>query len=109
PLYALSLLGGIGVGLATRSLLITIATLVLLLVLYYSAIRAEERVLRAAHGRTFEDYCARVPRLLPGFAREPAPARIEVAPAVLWKAFLDAGAFLAIYVAIGMLDALHAK
>lgn len=108
PLYALSLLGGLGVGLATRSIVLTLATLLLLLVLQFRAIRAEERRLRDAHGAAFERYCAQVPRLMPRWSnREESPVAIPVAPAVLWKAFLDAGAFILIYVVIALIDVLQ--
>lgn len=108
PLYALSLLGGLGVGLATRSMVLTLATLLLLLALHYRAIRSEERLLRDAHGAAFERYRAQVPRLMPRWSnRDESAVTIAVAPAVLWKAFLDAGAFILIYVAIALIDLLR--
>ena len=99
PLYSLSLLAGAGLGLGTRSWLLTAITLVLLGVLFTRASRAEDALLAGLHGDRFRDYASRTPRFWP---RSPAsaraahavlPERIEVLPRVFWKAFLDAGSF----------------
>src|SRR5262245_12361134 len=95
PLYALSLLGGLGVGLATRSIALTAATLAVLSALYSMAIRSEERWLRHEYGAAFDEYCARVPALLPRWNRDGVePQTVTVALTVYWKAFLDAASFL---------------
>ena len=107
PLYALSLLGGIGVGLAARSVVLLALTLALLTWLHLRAIRAEERLLEARHGEEFRRYCAAVPLLLPRAAGQRAPHAVQLNVEVYWKAFLDAGSFIALYAAIAALDALR--
>jgi protein-S-isoprenylcysteine O-methyltransferase Ste14 len=108
PLYALSIVGGIGVGFASRSVVLTFATLALLLVLYLQAIRSEEELLLTRHGEAFRRYCADVPRLLPRLARYAPPSAIEVNVAIYAKAFRDAGSFVLLFVVLEALDALHA-
>jgi protein-S-isoprenylcysteine O-methyltransferase Ste14 len=108
PLYALSLLGGAGVGLATRSVVILAITVVLLTLLHLRAIRHEERTLEARHGAEFRQYCEDVPMLLPRTLHDRRPQFVQLNVEVYWKAFLDAGSFIALYAAIATLDALRA-
>ena len=107
PLYALSLLGGVGVGLATRSIVILAATVMLLTWLHLRAIGVEERVLDARHGAEFQRYRASVPMLVPRTLQNRAPELVQLNVEVYWKAFLDAGSFIALYAAIAALDALR--
>jgi protein-S-isoprenylcysteine O-methyltransferase Ste14 len=94
PLYLLSLAGGLGLGLATHSLLLAGGTLLVLYALFATAMRNEDAFLAARHGAAFSEYAARTPRLWPGFRPQPVPATLETRPPVLWKAFVDAGAFM---------------
>ena len=107
PLYALSLLGGIGVGLATRSIVILAGTIMLLAWLHLRAIVVEERVLDARHGAEFQRYRASVPMLVPRTVKNRAPELVQLNVEVYWKAFLDAGSFITLYAAIAALDALR--
>ena len=108
PLYALSLIGGLGVGLATRSVVILAITLLLLAVLLLRAMRAEERMLSARHGAEFRRYCDEVPLLIPRTLKAREPQVLQLNVDLYWKAFLDAGSFIALYAAIVALDALRA-
>jgi protein-S-isoprenylcysteine O-methyltransferase Ste14 len=94
PLYLLSVLGGIGLGLATHSATLTAATVLLLCLLFGRAAGAEDAFLAARHPQQFAQYAATTPRFWPRFDRYRVPAAVEVRPPVLWKAFVDAGAFL---------------
>jgi protein-S-isoprenylcysteine O-methyltransferase Ste14 len=105
PLYALSLMGGIGVGLAARSVVLAASTLVVLWVLHASAITQEERYLRERHGQAFEDYSRRVPRLWPSWKHHETRGETTLNLTVFRKAFLDAGTFVLYYVLIQLLDA----
>jgi protein-S-isoprenylcysteine O-methyltransferase Ste14 len=97
PLYTLSLVGGTGLGLATHSPWLTAATLALLAALFSRAAVAEEAFLAARHGAAFERYAATTRRFWPRFAHYRAPERLAIQPRVLWKAFVDAGAFVLLY------------
>ena len=97
PLYSLSMLGGLGLGLATHSFSLTLATLVLLTLLFRRAAGAEEAFLAARHGQAFASYVASTPRFWPKLPLPSLPASVTVNPPVLWKAFVDAGSFMLLW------------
>ncbi len=105
PLYAFSLVGVLGLGLATRSLALTGVLLAVAVLTHARAIRAEEAWLATNHGDAARDYRARVPALLPRLSLYSVPESLEVRPRVLWKSFLDAGSLLLAY---GLIQAAHA-
>lgn len=107
PLYALSLLAALGIGLATRSLAITVAVVAILGTIHAVAARREDDVLHGRHGTAFEDYRRSVRAFLPRWSAYEVPERIEVRPRVLWKAFLDAGSLLGYYALLVLADALQ--
>jgi hypothetical protein len=49
-----------------------------------------------------------VPLLIPRTLKNRAPDLVQLNVEIYWKAFLDAGSFIALYVAIAALDALRA-
>lgn len=112
PLYTLSLLGGLGLGCATGSISLALATLLLLGVLVRRAATAEEAFLGTRHGAAFAAYVAGTPRFWPRawplHAAHVLPARVEVRPPVLWKAFVDAGSFMLLWALVGGARALQA-
>jgi len=65
PLYLFSLLGIIGVALASERLAPMILLPALFSGYYLAVIRSEEKRLRALFGEEYEAYCARVPRIVP--------------------------------------------
>jgi protein-S-isoprenylcysteine O-methyltransferase Ste14 len=100
PLYALSLLGMLGLGLATRSITLSLALLVTAVVLHSRAMRAEDAALAATHGEAALRYREAVPSLLPDFSKYRVPETLEIRPRVVWKAVLDAGTLLLAFAAI---------
>ena len=100
PLYSLSMLAGLGFGMATHSVLLTCATAAGLAVLFARAANAEERFLAARYGAQLEQYVANTPRFLPRSLRHDMPATREVRPAILWKAFVDGAAFLLLFMLV---------
>ena len=104
PLYTLSMLGGLGLGLASRSLVLTAATLLVLGALFARAAAAEDRFLAARFDARFESYRAATPRFWPRRwphrGRLGMPDTISVRPHILWKAFVDAGAFFLLFVLV---------
>jgi len=107
PLYALSLLAALGIGLATRSLAITVLLLATMGAIHAAAARREDAVLRARHGAAFEDYRRSVRAFWPRASTYHVPERLEIRPRVLWKAFLDAGSLLGYYALLVLADALQ--
>ena len=107
PLYALSMLAMLGLGLSTRSLLVTMVLLAVFAVVYAVAIRAEDALLRRLHPVAFEHYASTVRALRPVWSAYAVPATLQVQPRVLWKAFLDAGAMLGFWALLMAADALQ--
>lgn len=93
PLYWLSFVGGLGLSLASGSLMLVAVTALVLGVLLVSAARTEERFLAGAHPASWPAYRSSTPALWPRLSAWSMPERLEVHPRVLWKAFVDAGAF----------------
>lgn len=65
PMYAANLLGAVGLGLATQTLVLPVVFLAALALLYPSVIRREEANLAAHHGAAFQAYRERVPAIWP--------------------------------------------
>ncbi len=107
PLYALSLLAMLGVGLTSRSLAIAVALPVLSAALYLRAARAEDLHLAAIHPAEFEQYRRAVPAFVPGGPGEPLPDSLEIRPRVFRKAFLDAGSLLGYWGLLQIADLLQ--
>jgi protein-S-isoprenylcysteine O-methyltransferase Ste14 len=107
PLYLLSLVGAVGLGLATRSLTLTLASTGLLGALLGVAARREELRLASLHGAAFVQYAAVTPGCWPRWRAWKMPASIELPPAIFWKAFLDGGSFVLLYLLVDAARALR--
>jgi hypothetical protein len=107
PLYALSLLAMLGVGLATRSVAITAILVTTFVAIYLRCARREDAFLARAHGKAHAEYGHRVRAFWPDLREYHVPESIEVRPRVFWKAFLDAGSLLGLYVLIRCADLLQ--
>jgi len=69
PLYLGSIVIAAGFAIASRSWWIVAILIVMFIAIYVPVIRGEEAFLRATFAEQFDDYCRRVPRLLPRFTR----------------------------------------
>ena len=107
PLYALSMLAGVGLGLASGSATLLATTLVVLAVLHVRAAHSEERILLQRHGETFQRYCAQVPRFLPRRWQTEILASASVNFGVFRKSFLDAGSLFVLFALISTCDVLR--
>jgi len=103
PLYACSMLGALGLGLTSRSLLLCAVVVVLIAALVVYAAACEEQFLAEQFPEEFTAYTAAVPhKWWPGARAAALPERIDVRPAVFWKAFLDAGSFFVLWVLVAL-------
>jgi protein-S-isoprenylcysteine O-methyltransferase Ste14 len=107
PLYALSLLAMLGLGLTTGSITVTLVLLAVFGAIYWAAARDEDRHLRGLHGVAHERFEREVRALLPRWSAYALPDSLEVRPRVLWKSFLDAGSLLGFYGLLRVADALQ--
>jgi len=103
PLYACSLLGALGLGLTTRSVLLCAIVLLLIAALVVYAAACEEQFLADAFPNEFSAYTQATPnKWWPRMKRPLLPERLDLRPAVFWKSFLDAGAFFLLYVLVAL-------
>jgi protein-S-isoprenylcysteine O-methyltransferase Ste14 len=103
PLYACSVLGALGLGLTSRSVLLCVIVVVLIAALVIYAASGEEQFLADEFPEEFKAYVVATPRKwLPQMRRTAVPAQLNVRPAVYWKAFLDAGSFLLLYLLVAL-------
>ena len=80
PLYFFSMIGGLGVGLATETFTIPVLVLAAFTWYYPYVIRHEEEKLRVRYGDKFEVYFRTVPRFWPKWSLLHEPEEYIVAP-----------------------------
>lgn len=86
PLYFFSLIGAIGVGLATETLTIPLIIALAFAIYYPPVIQNEEARLQALHGEAFTAYRAKVPRFWPKRLSFDEPETYTVIPVTFRKA-----------------------
>lgn len=101
PLYALSIVGALGLGLTTRSILLCAFVTVVIAALVVYAASGEEQFLADEFPEEFASYVRATPnKWWPRFVRRAPPEHIDVRPPVFWKAFLDAGSFFVLWLLV---------
>lgn len=90
PLYFYSLLGAAGIGLMSTHILAFAVIFGGFYFIYRSLINREEEFLTAKFGNEFEEYKARVPRLLPSLKGYVCPEELVFQPKFLTKSVWDA-------------------
>jgi hypothetical protein len=97
------MLGALGLGLTSRSILLCVVVVLLIAALVIYAASCEEQFLAEQFPAEFTAYTAAVPhKWWPGSRPAASPDRLDVRPAVFWKAFLDAGSFFVLWLLIAM-------
>ena len=103
PLYACSMLGALGLGLTSRSVLLCAGVMVLIAALVIYAAACEEQFLADAFPEQFKTYLAATPnKWWPRRSRLALPEHLDVHPLVYWKAFVDAGSFFLLYLLVAI-------
>jgi protein-S-isoprenylcysteine O-methyltransferase Ste14 len=103
PLYSFSIVGALGLGLASKSPLLCAAVVILIAGLVIYAASCEEQFLADAFPDEFKAYVQATPNMWwPALRKAPLPSQLDVRPAVFWKAFLDAGSFFVLYLLVVM-------
>jgi protein-S-isoprenylcysteine O-methyltransferase Ste14 len=108
PLYLASVFAALGIGLTTRSVTLSVALPALAGAIAWLAARREDRALQQAHRDEWTAYRDAVTGFRPGWSKQRIPERISVPPAIYRKAFLDAASFLALWLAVLLLESLRA-
>ena len=103
PLYSFSILGALGLGLASKSLLLGTVVVVLVAGLLAYAASCEEQFLEDAFPEEFKAYVVATPDMWwPALEKKPVTPQLDVRPAVFWKSFLDAGTFFALWLLVAL-------
>jgi protein-S-isoprenylcysteine O-methyltransferase Ste14 len=103
PLYACSMLGALGLGLTTRSVLLCVIVVVLIAALVVYAAAGEEMFLAETFPEQYKAYIGTTPnKWWPRRSGTALPERLDVQPLILWKSFLDAGSFFLLYLLVAL-------
>lgn len=107
PLYLFSLIGAVGIALASESLLITAIVIMAFLLYYPFVVAREENRLAAKHGEGYEEYARRTPRFIPKLSLYQEPKTYVINVPKHRQALLDATFFIWIYVALQLINHAH--
>ncbi|MGV8075607.1 MAG: methyltransferase family protein [Syntrophobacteraceae bacterium] len=107
PLYFFSLLGFIGVGLATETLTIPLILSVLFAIYYPGVIRSEEAKLLNLHKEAFESYRLTTPSLFPKLSCLNEPEEYVMRPKIFRRNLFDALWFMWFVAIMEILESLH--
>jgi len=107
PLYFFSLLGAIGVGLASETLLIPLLILIAFVVYYPFVIKSEEADLLKLHDKEYEIYLKEVPRFFPKISLLKEPEDYIVKPIVFKRQMFDALWFIWLMGLLEIIEELH--
>ena len=103
PLYSFSIVGALGLGLASKSLLLGALVVLFVAGLLTYAASCEEQFLEDAFPEEFKAYVAATPNMWwPALRKKPLPVQLDVRPAVFWKSFLDAGSFFLLWLLVAL-------
>jgi protein-S-isoprenylcysteine O-methyltransferase Ste14 len=103
PLYGLSILGALGLGLTSKSVLLCLLVVALIAALAVYAASCEEQFLADSFPEDFKSYVVTTPNMWwPRLRAATTPKHLDVIPEVYWKAFLDAGSFFMLYLMVAL-------
>ncbi len=94
PLYFFSLLGGLGIGLATETLTIPIIILIGFILFYPLLMDHEEKSLSKNFGKEFQSYLQRTPKFFPKFSLFNTPEEYNVGIKVFTRALIRSFFFI---------------
>jgi protein-S-isoprenylcysteine O-methyltransferase Ste14 len=107
PLYVFSLIGAIGIGLASENILV-LAVLVIFYLLYYPlTIFVEEKKLADKFGQAYFDYAKRTPRFLPKLSLYESGAQYQINTDVFVRKLVFGMWFIWIFITLHIIEALQ--
>lgn len=107
PLYFFSLIGAVGLGLASENILVLVLIVVFYLFYYPFAILAEEKKLTAKFGQGYIKYMERTPRILPKFSLYREPQSYNVTVKKLVRNFAEAMLFIWAFILMHFVEMLQ--
>lgn len=107
PLYFFSLIGMVGVGLATETLLIPLTILIAFAIYYPGVIKDEEAELKKRHGEQFEIYRSKTPSFFPKISALTEPQEYVVKPIIFKRHIFSALWFIWLVGVAELIEDLH--
>lgn len=107
PLYFFSLVGAVGVGLATETLSVPLIAVVFFSLYYPVVIRSEEARLARLHGEKFESYVRTTPSFFPRLSNLKEPEEYHVKPVIFRNNLFHALWFIWIIGILELIESLH--
>jgi protein-S-isoprenylcysteine O-methyltransferase Ste14 len=107
PLYFFSMLGSLGIGLATETLIIPAVLMISFAIYYPHVIKREERNLSKLYGRKYQEYHDRTPAFIPKFSLLIEPTEYVVKPVIFRKHIFDTLIFIWLIGIIEFVEGLH--
>jgi protein-S-isoprenylcysteine O-methyltransferase Ste14 len=107
PLYVFSLIGAIGIGLASENILILALMIIFYLLYYPMTIFVEEQKLADKFGQAYFDYIKSTPRFLPKLSLYKSPPQIEVNAGIFLKNIAIGMWFVWIFIFFNLIEALQ--
>lgn len=108
PLYLFSLIGAVGVGFSTETLIFPVLILAAFIIYYPFTIGREEVKLRAKFGNEYDNYIKKVKnRIVPSFRNFIEPDRIEISPKAFRRGIFDLIYFIVLVGVFECIETLH--
>lgn len=107
PLYFFSLIGAIGVGFASETILIPFILFIIFMLYYPLVIHSEEKELRSVHKEQFEKYAAVTPKFFPRLSGLTEPEKYIVNPIIYRKHIFSALWFVWLVGILEIIEELH--
>lgn len=107
PLYFFSLIGSLGLGMATESLLIPSLILIAFAIYYPRVIKSEEAEMARLHGQEFESYLSSVPTFFPKISILKEPDFYSAKPIVFRKHIFSALWFIWLMGFLELIEGFH--
>ncbi len=107
PLYFFSMIGSLGVGLASETLTIPFILMVGFALYYPYVIQREQRRLSALYGDKYKEYCDKTPSFIPSLSLLYEPDDYIVKPVTFRKNIFDTLGFIWIVGLLELIEGLH--
>jgi protein-S-isoprenylcysteine O-methyltransferase Ste14 len=107
PLYVFSLIGAIGIGLASENILVLAVMVIFYLSYYPLTIFAEEKKLTEKFGQSYLDYIKRTPRFLPKLSLYKSSAQYQINADIFVKNLANGMWFIWIFILLNLIETLQ--
>ena len=107
PLYVFSLIGAIGIGLASENILILAVMIIFYLLYYPLTILVEEKKLTDKFGQAYLDYTNRTPRFLPKLSLYKSSAQYQINADLFVKSLASGMWFVWIFIILHFIEMLQ--